>query len=152
VSGSGSRGLDPRDQVESFSDTYDGLSGALVSGVGGVIAAVFISMVWVIEGIRSLLVDPILGLVGNVGDLTDALFGGVIRILNQTATTAVLSVAPGQTWAIGPFTWLLGVAVFGISLYMLSQILALAPTSNLVPGTFTDYPIIGVDERQEGEE
>lgn len=119
------------------------IQAAFKQGISGAIRGVFIGIIAVIVVITDFFTKPLGAMIGGITGLVDALFGGIIDILNQTATTAVQSFAPGSTWAIGPLTWFFGILMLTGTLWLVSKMLSIDDTSNLVPGSFVDYPIIG---------
>lgn len=143
--------FNPVNQVKLFKQFYDGLSDALVSGVGGVIATFFIGLALVVDSIRRLITDPLFAMGSAIADFMDGLIGGASDIIRQGVETSVQSIAPGQMWAVGPLTFALSILAMGVGLYALAWVLGRAETSDAIPFTFTDIPFIGVDEDDEGE-
>jgi|GEM_PF-3522396 len=109
------------------------------------IAAVISFVLAITQGVNSMIntafdlfVDPLDAVItGSVG-VVEELWGGWQAILEQGAETAVASIAPGATWAVGPFTQALSLVSVVVSLYILAKVMASPFTSNLVPGTLVD--------------
>jgi len=128
---------------------FDGsIENALMWGIGGVIAAIFIAINMTIDAVISLVVDPIFQLATSASNNVEAIVGGSADVINKGVKTTVESISPGATWAIGPLTWLLSIALMGAALFLLAEILQRAPTSNLVPFTRVDIPFLGADEEE----
>ncbi|MFC7077872.1 hypothetical protein [Haloarcula halophila] len=130
----------------------DNLGTTIVGGIGGTFLAVFYSGIDLIQAIVNLLVLPLEALGTNAAANVTALVGGAARIVQQGALTTQQSILPGQAWAVGPLTFGFSIAATGAGLFIMSEILARAPTSDLIPFTFTDVPFVGVDEEEEGSE
>lgn len=149
-SSSGSR-LDPIAQIENFSDRFEGIGGAIRSGVGGVIVVIFGGIALAIDAGRQLLTNPLEALAAGITDFFDVLVGGSADIIGQGVETTIMSVVPGAPWAIGPLTFVLTIGVWGIGLYVFAQIMEMRATSNIIPFSMTDLPIIGASEEDEVE-
>lgn len=128
--------------------------------IGGLIAALFMGF-WLnvarqginaTTAIFNVFIKPVAQLATDSAGLVNSIVGGAGDIIDQGVRTSVLSIAPGATWAIGPLTAAASIAVVGVMLYVLGRVLALGVTSDAIPFTFTDFPLIGVDETEEGEE
>lgn len=114
--------------------------------IGGAAVTVVVSFIYATgQGINSmvntgfdLFVDPLGAVIdGSVG-VVEELWGGWQDILRQGAKTAVTSIEPGATWAVGPFTQALSLISVVVSLYILAKVMSSPITSNLVPGTLVD--------------
>lgn len=142
--------LDPTDTINNFKDRFSGIGGAVEAGVGGVVITIFTGLALGIDTIRRLFTDPLIALIDGSSAFVFELVGGAAEIVEQGVQTTVESIAPGATWAVGPLTYAVSIIVVGVGLYVLAKILEQRATSDLIPFTFTDWPIIGADE--EGEE
>jgi len=149
-SSDGSR-LNPVDQVEEFNKNYpDGLSSAIKAGFGGIITTIAIGIALVVDTARQLITEPLLSLISNVGNVFNAMVGGGADIIRQGVQTSIQSIAPGAEWAVGPLTYLVGIAVMAGGMYIFAQVMEMEATSNLIPFSVTDLPIIGAREEDEG--
>jgi len=140
--------INPKDLVKNFQEySEDGsIGGAFRSAAGGILAALGIAVIAFIDVWQSLFTDPISAIIdGSVGVL-NGLIGGTARILIQGATTAVQSLAPGATWAIGPLTFLMAIVLMGAAMYIFAQILQVPATSDMIPFSSTDVPFLGAEE------
>lgn len=142
--------LDPMGLINSFQDRWGGLGKATEAGIGGVIVTVLGGLALGVDTVRRLFTDPLIAVINGVSGLMDAIIGGAGDIIEQGVRTTVTSIAPGATWAVGPLTYGFSIVAVGVGLYVLAQILESRATSDLIPFTFTDWPLIGADE--EGEE
>jgi hypothetical protein len=150
MSASGDDGIIPKKTVRSFSDNYDGLGDVIESGLGGFLAAIFIGAVTVAQSLWGLFTTPVDRLATEIGGFLGSFVGGSGRIVSQGATTVVANISPGGQWAfLGPFTFPASILIVGAGLYAMSQVLAIAPTGNLIPFTLSDIPLVGVDEEEE---
>jgi hypothetical protein len=141
--------FNPSSLVRNFNSEFGTLQKAILGGIGGVIAGFFIAFNAVVEAVSGILIEPADQLGVSIGGLVSGIVGGSARIIEQGVSTAVTSIAPGATFAIGPLTFLLSIVTFGGALYVTGQILALPFTSDTLPFTFTDIPFVGVDEEDE---
>lgn len=118
--------------------------------LGATVIAVVISYVLAIgQGVNSMIntafdlfVDPLGAVIDGATGFVNELWGGWQDILRQGAKTAVASIEPGATWAVGPFTQALSLISVVVSLYILAKVMASPFTSNLVPGTLVDNRLI----------
>ncbi|MHB9286787.1 hypothetical protein ACKVMT_07075 [Halobacteriales archaeon Cl-PHB] len=142
--------LNPVETVRNFTSNYDGIGGALRAGVGGIIVTLLAGIAILVNTGRRLITDPLDSVINGVSNLMGAIIGGAGDIVRQGAETTVATIAPGATWAVGPLTYAFSIASIGVGLYVLAQIVEMRSTSNILPFTFTDLPVIGATE--EGEE
>jgi len=138
--------INPNDLVRNFYDSFSGIRSAGKAAIGGVVAALGIAAVALIDGVQALFTEPLGEVASGSAGVINGLIGGAADILNQASATAVQSLAPGQAWAIGPITYLLGIAVMGAAMYLFAQILQVPATSDLLPFTGTDVPGAGAEE------
>jgi len=149
---SGGSRIQPVELVKNFGskDSFNGsIFNALYWGIGGVVASVFMAFAIFIDVGQQLITKPLGRMATEIANLMGAIIGGASRIIDQAATTAVLSIAPGAKWAIGPLTYVISIAVMGAALYVLAQILESPVTSDTIPFTFSDLPVLGVEEDEE---
>jgi len=138
--------IDPNDLVRNFYDDYEGIGSAGRAAIGGIIAALGIAAVALVDAVQALFTEPLASVAEGSAGVLNGLIGGAADILNQGAATAVQSIAPGASWAIGPLTYLLGIGVMGAAMYLFAQILQVPATSDLLPFTATDVPGAGAEE------
>lgn len=143
--------LDPVDQLNNFQDRFGTLGAALVAGVGSIIITVLGGIAIVADSFRRLITDPLQAIIDGVTAFFDVLIGGSADLIRAGVETSIASVAPGQAWAIGPATFALTVGAWGLALYAFTQVMDLEATSNIIPFTMTDVPIIGSDESEDDE-
>lgn len=140
--------IDPTDLVKNFEEYSggDGLWGAVRSGLGGFVVAFFFAFIAMVNAGQALFTDPLGALASGSADVVTGLVGGTARILNQAATTAVQSLAPGATWAAGPLTFLFGILLMGGAMYLFAQLMQMPATSDILPFTLSDLPLVGAEE------
>jgi hypothetical protein len=143
--------LDPVAQLNNFQERFGTLGAAAIAGVGSIIVTFFGGIAILIDTGRRLITDPIGAIIDGVTGFFDVLIGGSADLIRAGVETSISSVAPGSAWAIGPATFALTVAAWGAGLYVFSQILDFESTSNLIPFTSTDVPVIGSDESEDDE-
>lgn len=100
---------------------------AFAQGVAGMINAGF-----------AIFIDPLMTMISGVVALVEALYLGWVDILEAGASTAVYSLAPGSTWAVGPLTQVLAIGSVGVGIYVVARIVSSEVTGNAVFGTLVD--------------
>jgi len=148
VSASGS-GRDGLGIIAASWERFGSISTAGQAGIVGVITAAFAMIINAGQAITDVFILPIQQLAVEGGNVVTSFVGGIAAIIEQGARTTIASIAPGQTWAVGPLTFLLSIATVAGALYVMSLVLSVGFTSDTVPGTFTDFPFLGVDEEDE---
>lgn len=128
---------------------YPNLGALIFGGLGGAILAFFEEIIQFIQAIFGFVVDPLVVFTGQLGNIIIAFVGGAARIIFQGSATTISSIAPGGSFALGPFTFAEAIGAAALGLMVMAAVLALSPTSNLIPFSFTDYFGIGVDEGEE---
>lgn len=121
----------------------------LGGSVGGLVAAFFLFPIQVGAAMTSTIVDPLTQMGTELAGLVTAYIGGGARIVTQGSITSAVSLEPGATFDVGPFTFGLGIAAMGVGVIVLAVILAYGPTSNWLPFSFTDLWPFGVDEEED---
>lgn len=139
----------PDSYIRRASNNYDTIGGIIASGIGGTFLAAYASGINVIQAIVGIMVLPLEALGINLAGVVTAFVGGGAQIIQQGAQTTVASIAPGATWAVGPLTFAFGIIAASAGLYTMAYIVSLSPTSNLIPFSFTDFPLVGADEGAE---
>jgi hypothetical protein len=105
------------------------------------IAAFFISLADLVEAGFSILVNPLSALGINVGELIDNLVGGSAQLLGTG-----VQVSGGDLNIFGIAAFPLSFAIVAVVLFMLGWVLSQEDTSNLLPFTRADLPILGAEE------
>lgn len=130
----------------------------LFAGVGGLIYAFYEGAIAALQSAWLIMIEPVQALVGVEGytgavGVVEAIWGGWVTILEQGAQTAVESLAPGSTWAVGPFTQLLAIGTVMLGAFAIARILAQPATSNIAPTLLVDNRIVtwltGTPEEEE---
>lgn len=129
--------------------SYPTLGALLFGGIGGVILAFFEQVIRFMLAIVDFFLVPLTTFTGQLGNIIIAFVGGAARIITQGAVTSVESIAPTGAFALGPFTFAEGIGAAALGLFAMVIVLSLAPTSDLIPFSFTDFPLLGVDEDDE---
>jgi hypothetical protein len=141
--------LNPVEQMNKFQQRYGTIGKALMAGVGAIVVTLFGGIAIIIDTFRRLITDPVGAIIDSVTGLFNVLIGGSADLIRAGVETAIASVAPGAAWAIGPATFALTVGAWGAALYVFAQVMEARATSNLIPFTMTDVPVIGADEEDE---
>jgi hypothetical protein len=95
---------------------------------------------------------PLVALGESLAANVTALIGGYARIIEQGVETAVLSIAPGAQFAIGPLTTIIAVGTVAITSYAVAVALAQTVTSNFALGAGFDVPTPGFDGPEEDQD
>lgn len=99
-----------------------------------------------IQAIMNIFIQPINAFAAGLEGLVDALLGGPVGILDTGATVSQQSLQEGVWAQFGPFTFTVAVVVVLSALYILAQYREHPETSDFLPGSSTDIPLIGSDE------
>lgn len=140
---------DPLAFISLADDRWNSIGGVLGGGIMGVFLASIALTIDFFQATANVLISPLEALGINLGGIVDAFVGGAADIMRQGAETTVASLAPGATWAVGPLTFGFSVIAAGTGLFAMAWLLQQSPTSDLIPFSFTDFPILGVDEGDE---
>ena len=143
-------GRDPLSIIYSADARWASIGAAVAGGIIGLFTSVFAGLVDFVTSISGLITQPIDALADGVANFLGALVGGAGDIVTQGAVTAQQTIAPGQSWAVGPLTFALGIVGAGAGWYVFARILAADQTSDLLPFTGTDIPGAGANEESEG--
>lgn len=117
----------------------------IVASIGSVVFQVTIGVNRVIDAITHVFVEPLMTLVDVSTDLFAATVGGPVTFLDFTARET----GPLLVEQFGVLSFLAAVAISYGVLLMTSKFLQEQETSDLFPGTFTDWPVIGTTEEGE---
>lgn len=101
---------------------------------GGVVASIGSGIIRGIITVSDLVTNPIEALGDALAQIVEVYFIVTLDIPRQAVQTSVLALAPGATWAIGPFTVFLGVLINLGVLYIIARYLTEFETSNVIPG------------------
>ena len=148
ASGSGSS-FNPVDETRNFFSRYGTLERALIAGIGGIIGTVLIGFSLFADAMRRLFTEPLNAMATGIGGLMDAIIGGAADIVQTGAVTTQQALLPGSPWAVGPLTFAFGVLAMGAGWYAFAWLLARASTSDTIPFTATDLPLIGAEEEDD---
>ena len=146
---SASGGSDGIGLIKFAQQTFDSIGSAAKAGIMGVILAVFAKVIDVGSAISDVFILPVQEIAVQGANVVGAFIGGMAGIIRQGAQTTINSLAPGASWAVGPLTYAFSIAAVAGGLYVMSLVLGMGFTSDTVPGTFTDFPFLGVDEEDE---
>lgn len=136
----------------------DGKTLATIAGgsIGGLIYAWGQGAIEMSQAAISVLVDPVVAMVGGTVDLVGSLYGGWVDIIEAGTRTSVQALAPGSQWAIGPFTQGVALVSVFLGLFLVAKFIAQRWSSNFVPGILVDNRIIAFlsttpEEDEQGE-
>lgn len=136
-------------QLIARARSFPSLGAVLAGGFGATILAVFYQGIELLQAIVGVLLFPLEALGVNAAQIVSSFVGGIADIIQQGAITTQQAIAPGASWAVGPLTFFFAILAAGAGLVAMAFVLSLSPTSDALPGTFTDVPFIGVNENEE---
>lgn len=121
-----------------------GLAGTIEKVLLLPVVAFFLQLANALEAILNVVIVPTQALAAGIGDFLGSLFGGVAQVLSAGAAGSAQNV---QEWFVLSFPVAMGVviAVAMIMAWYTDQ----NYTSDLIPFTSTDIPLIGNDEESE---
>lgn len=125
------------------------LESVLFQGIGGTLFAIGASLISGILTIADLVIKPLRALGSALGGLVGAIFGGPIKILDAGAFASAQSLL--GRFNIGPFTWLLAIAVVLGGFWIIARFLQERETSNVIPGAPFDISIPGFRDEEGGD-
>jgi len=131
------------------------LAAIAIGSIGGIVFALGEGAIEAIQAGFALFVDPVVAVVDGAVALITSLYSGWVAIIEQGAATAVMSIAPGAQWAIGPLTNAIAIASVGAGLYVVTYLLAQPWTGNFGLGTIVDnrfISLIGETPEEEDDE
>jgi len=143
------------DRVRSLftrAENAGSLSAVIFNGIGAVFLGIGSALASGVLTLADLIIIPASALANAAGTNVDAIFGGFARIVDIGAITAASSIAPGGTFALGPFTFALAIGAGLLGLYILIAYLSEGSTSNFVPGVGFDIPTPGFAGTEEDSE
>jgi hypothetical protein len=146
VSASGRDGLGI---IEFASERFGSISATGKAGIMGVILAVFKLAIDAGTAITEVFILPTGELARQAANVVQSFVGGIAGIIQQGAESTIAAIAPGQMWAAGPLAFTISIAAAAGGVYVMSVLLGVGFTSDTIPGTFTDFPFLGVDEEDE---
>jgi hypothetical protein len=109
------------------------------------IAAFFVQASNAVEALTRVFIDPTIALATGADSFVTALIGGSGTILEAGAESSAEGVG-----VFGIFAQPIALLVVLASAYLLARYLVADTTSDAIPFTFTDFPLIGADEDEEG--
>ena len=126
-----------------------GLGSLARQGVGGWFLALSASFITGTQAVFDVLIIPIQAFTDAIGRLIEAIFGSPADIVIAGADASADSIGPGGEWAIGPFSFAIGVGSVLLAGLLIARYLQEDETSDLLPFTFSDFPGVGVEEDEE---
>lgn len=137
--------------IRTAHEDYGSIGEVTAAGFSGAILAFWVSSINFIQAIANFFLSPLGAFGDRLADVVNSFVGGGASIIEQGAVTTIQSIAPGATWAVGPLTFAFGVIAAAGGLFAMAWVLQQAPTSDLIPFSFTDVPGAGTDEEGENE-
>lgn len=128
----------------------DSLAGVIFQGVGAVFLAIGTAIASGILTVADVVIVPLEALTSAAGDLIDAIFGGSALIIEAGAIESAESLR--GLFAVGPFTFALGLGSVLLGLYLVNAYVSEEPTGNFVPGIPFDIPTPGFGGPEEDKE
>lgn len=131
----------------------DGTLGDIAAtGIGGFLLAIATVFISGVTTVGDLIIQPLSALADAGVRLVEAFIIAPLGVVLQGALTARVSIAPGQTFDVGPFTIFVGLlAVLGF-FYILAVYLTERETSNVLPGLPFDLDFWPFREEEASEE
>lgn len=130
------------DPVATVRNSDGDIVAAIEGGIAGTMVVIFASIATGIESVFSVFTEPLYALAAELASLIAA------YIPDELMTAAVQSSASAVD-QFGVWAYPIGMIVMAVGLLILSGLLSMEITSNLVPFSTTDWPIIGADEEEE---
>lgn len=128
------------------------LAGIIFQGIGAVFLAIGTAIASGILTVADVVIIPLTALTNAAGDLVNAIFGGSAQIIQFGALASAISIGPNGLFNLGPFSFVLGVGVVLLALYVVTAYLSEDATGNFVPGIPFDIPTPGFLGPEEEEE
>lgn len=128
------------------------ITNALLLGITGLILAIFTGLIDLAQAITSFFSRPIFAGGAGAADIVSAFLGGIANIIITGAEVTAFSLIPGpfQSPLLVPiFAFIYAVAIVGGAAFVMALVLNRFVTSDFVPGTGTDFPVVGQDEDEE---
>lgn len=146
----------PGELLDDARNTLQRPNGSLgdiaATGIGGFLLAIATVIISGITTVGDLIIQPIRALAAGLVTAVQAFFVAPLGVVLQGALTARVSIAPGQTFAIGPFTLIVGLVTVLAFFYILAVFLTERETSNVIPGAPFDLDIWPFREEEASEE
>lgn len=128
--------------LETIRESDGKIQAAVAGGIAGLITLIFQGVGEGVNAIVTLFVQPLFDLAGELGALIAA------YIPNELLSAAV-EISANSLAVFGPLAYPVGIIIMAIGLFVLSRLLAAPWSSNLVPFSTTDWPIVGTEEEEE---
>jgi hypothetical protein len=140
---------DPLAFVTTADSRWNSIGGVVAGGIMGTLLAITALGINFFQATASVLTTPLEALGINLGGIVDSTVGGAADIIQTGAETTQAALLPGQPWAVGPLTFAFSILSVAAGLFVLAWILQFGATSDTIPFSFTDFPLLGVDEGEE---
>lgn len=105
------------------------------------ILAFFFQFAEAIRATFSVVIDPLFALGAGAAEFLDAVIGGGADVVSAGAAASAAGIS-----VFGILGYIIGLAVVLAGAYLLGQYLTQDETSDVIPFTSTDIPLIGADE------
>lgn len=142
-------GTSPSDLLERAKNA-ESLEGLIRQGIGGALLAIATAFISGVLSFADLFIKPINAFGAALGDLVTALFGSPAKIIIAGAQASINSLLFG--WNLGPFTFVLAIAVVLLGLWLVQAYRSEEPTSNIIPGLGFDVPTPGLTGPEEDDD
>lgn len=128
------------------------LGETLQNGIAGILLGIAASIISGILTVADLVIIPANALANALPNVVDAFIVEPLRIIEQGAQTSAISLMPGSTFAVGPFTLAFGIIAVLAAYWILSKYLQEDETSNVIPAAPFDISLPWFSEEEGNEE
>lgn len=122
----------------------DDLGSLAQQGIGGILLALATGVITGFLSLADIVIKPANAFAESLARLTVAIFGSPARIIIAGAQESARSLSAG--FAVGPFTFALGVGSVLLAIYVVGRFRGEDETGNLIPGLPFDIPFLGQEE------
>jgi hypothetical protein len=143
------------DRVRSLFDraaNADSLGGVIFQGIGAILLAIGTAVASGVLTVADVVIVPVQALTNAAAALVGAIFGGAAFIIDAGALSTGISIGPGGQFALGPFSFALGVGAVLLALFVVNAYVSDDRTGNIIPGVPFDVPTPGFQGPEEDEE
>lgn len=130
------------DPVSTIEGSDGDIPGAIKGGIAGLFTVVFSGIALGVDAVFQVFVNPTVALANELAALVSAYIPADI-------ISAGSSVTQGALAQFGIFAYPIAMIVMSAGLYVLAQLLEREFSSNLIPFSLTDFPLIGTEEEEE---